>query len=80
MPETETPTVRARQIWEDADSRGHGRKVRIIATTETHALVEVVAGRWGNSSTVGRRSRIRLDRFKPTSTGYRLVRDVEPTP
>jgi hypothetical protein len=25
----------------------------------------------------GRQTKIRLDRFKPTSTGYRLVQDVE---
>ena len=65
--------VRIGQIWADNDSRGFDRKIRVVSLNETHAIVEPVpAYPKGKGKT-----RIRLDRFKPTSTGYRLVRDVK---
>jgi hypothetical protein len=74
MTAPETPAPAVGQIWQDNDKRGYGRKVRIIEITETHALVELYQPRhatrsWAN----GRRTRIRLDRFRPTSTGYRYI-------
>lgn len=77
---TETPTPAVGQIWQDNDPRGYGRKVRIVAIDETHATVELATARQvptltGSRQTAkpGRRTRIRLDRFRPTSTGYRYV-------
>ncbi len=56
----------------------------------THATVELVAERgrpWSGlkpgepqRAEPGRRTKIRLDRFNPTSTGYRLVQDAEDRP
>lgn len=57
----QTPAVG--QIWQDNDPRGHGRRIRIMEIDDTHAVVH--DGK--------RRTRIRLDRFRPTSTGYRYV-------
>ncbi len=86
MP-AETPDPAVGQIWADNDKRGYGRKVRIIALeparpAEPHqravpacAVVEQIAGRHGWEGSLGRRTRIRLDRFKPTSTGYRFISD-----
>jgi hypothetical protein len=78
---TET-TVEPGQIWADNDWRADGREVRVISTDATHADVEVVAVRnaSGDRSEPGRPSRICLDRFRPTSTGYRLVQYADGTP
>lgn len=75
-----TPDVRPGQIWANNDKRSAGRKVRIVAIDEQpdprkpgstgYAVVEQVTGR---------RTRIRLDRFRPTTTGYRLIQDTEAT-
>lgn len=54
------------QVWEDADPRSEGRKLRILAVDDTHASVQSPSGK-------GRIGRIRLDRFRPTSTGYRRL-------
>lgn len=71
-------TVRPGQIWQDNDKRAHGRQVRIIELTDTHALVElhVPRGVGDDHAQPGRRTRIRLDRFRPMSTGYLLIQDV----
>lgn len=70
--------VRVGQIWQDNDKRGYGRRVRVVEVDETHALVElhVPRGAGHMHAKPGRRTRIRLDRFRPTSTGYRLVQDA----
>jgi len=72
---TETPAPAVGQIWQDNDRRGYGRKVRIVEITATHAVVELHQPRsvGHNAAKPGRRTRIRLDRFRPTSTGYRHV-------
>ncbi|MGW9397284.1 hypothetical protein [Streptomyces sp. NPDC055642] len=72
---TETPTPAVGQIWQDNDPRGYGRKVRIVEIGDTHAVVELHQPRnVGHSGAKpGRRTRIRLDRFRPISTGYRYV-------
>jgi hypothetical protein len=74
-------TVRVGQVWRDNDKRGYGRTVCVIETDATHAVVELVVGRGVGSQQAkpGRRTRIRLDRFRPTSTGYVLVQDTEET-
>lgn len=59
------------QIWQDCDKRGYGRKLRVIAVGQTHASVQEVVT--GPTTRKPRQTRIRLDRFRPTSTGYRLL-------
>lgn len=72
---TETPTPAFGQIWQDNDKRGYGRRVRIVEIDTTHAVVELAVPRGAghHHAKPGRRTRIRLDRFRPTSTGYRYV-------
>jgi len=69
------------QVWADNDHRSAGRRVLVVGVDDTHATVELLgqrgrAARGHDAAQVaepGRRTRIRLDRFWPTSTGYRLV-------
>lgn len=77
-----TPAVRPGQIWRDNDKRAKGRHVKVVDVDGTHATVKLWMTRAASSSTAtpGRRTRVRLDRFRPTSTGYVLVRDVEEQP
>src|SRR5258706_10107741 len=62
--------VRPGQIWESCDKRDHGRRVKVKEVVrDGDTLYAVVQSPTG----YGRKSRIRLDRFRPNSTGYRLV-------
>lgn len=70
------PAPAVGQIWQDNDPRGYGRKVRIAEIGDTHAVVELHTPRRPSNAKPGRRTRIRLDRFWPTSTGYRYVGEV----
>ncbi len=64
--------VKPGQVWADNDRRSQGRpNIVVIAVDKTHATVQAPGGS-------GRKSRIRLNRFRPTSTGYRLIEDVRP--
>jgi hypothetical protein len=73
---TETsPAPAVHQVWQDNDPRSAGRQVRIVELTDTHAVVRLVQARNPvGSATPGRRTRIRLDRFRPISTGYQYIR------
>ncbi|KOU20931.1 hypothetical protein ADK52_25415 [Streptomyces sp. WM6372] len=77
----QTPAPAVDQIWQDNDKRGYGRRVRIVEIAGTHAVVELIVPRGAghNGAKPGRRTSIRLDRFRPISTGYRYVGDA-PTP
>jgi hypothetical protein len=72
---TDTPPPAVGQIWQDNDPRSYGRRLRIVDIDDTHALVELVTPRGAGHQQAkpGRRTRIRLDRFRPTSTGYRHI-------
>lgn len=59
--------VKVGQTWQDNDKRGPRRTGIVVLIEETHARVD-----WGPSIT-----RVKLTRFKPTSTGYRLIQDVK---
>jgi hypothetical protein len=86
---TKQPTVRVGQVWADNDKRGYGRHVRVVAiepavpgdrytrAVPARAVVELVKARknWPDTKP-GRRTRIKIDRFRPTSTGYCLIHDV----
>lgn len=61
------------QVWADNDWRSTGRTVEVVAIDQTHATVKVLTNGRGTYAKPGRTSRVRLDRFRPTSTGYRLV-------
>jgi hypothetical protein len=79
MPKnTEPPTVRVNSVWADNDKRCEGRRVRVVEIDATHATVVPVdiRGVPDSRARYARRTRIRLDRFRPTSTGYRLVSDA----
>ncbi|MFI7468183.1 DUF6354 family protein [Nonomuraea sp. NPDC049646] len=71
------PSVRVGQVWADNDKRSEGRRIRVLEVDATHATVTPVDVRgMVDSRTQQRRTRIRLDRFRPTSTGYRLVQEA----
>jgi hypothetical protein len=71
-------TVKPRQIWQDCDPRSAGRYLLVEEVGPTHAVVLQVDRR-GEVVGKERRTRIRLDRFRPTSNGYRLIKDTEET-
>lgn len=85
---TTAPSVKVGQIWKDNDPRG-GRTFRIeqIVRKNTGGNGVTVPGGAEHAITVpctstgealrGRRCTIRLDRFRQTKTGYKLVKDVE---
>lgn len=58
--------VKVGQVWEDNDKRD-SRTGRVVSIDDTHARVD-----WGVNVT-----RVKLTRFKPTSTGYLLIQDVK---
>lgn len=71
--------VRVGQVWADNDKRSEGRRLRVDEVSSTHATVTPVDvhGQPTPSVLRARRTRIRLDRFKPTATGYRLVEEAD---
>lgn len=82
------PSVLPGQVWADVDPRRRGRTIRVeeitgdkslcMILTNTDQLQALVdAGAPNRPDMRGRRTRVRLDRLRPTRTGYRLVRDAE---
>lgn len=67
-----TPEVKVGQVWKDCDYRSHGRRIRIVAIEGDRAVMAVLKG----DEETGRRVKIRINRLKPCSTGYRLVEDA----
>jgi hypothetical protein len=72
--------VKVNQVWADNDPRCPNRYLRVLRIENGKALVETVqrartATGW-RPGPVTRLTRIRIDRFKPTRTGYRLVEDA----
>lgn len=73
------PDVRVGQVWEDNDWRsrtmGSPRRVRVVnmpPRIEEYANPEYIGVTVENVET-GKRSTVRLGRFRPNSTGYRMV-------
>lgn len=58
--------VKVGQIWEDCDKRMAGRRLKVVRIEDGYAICSV-----NLSST--RVTSIRLDRMRPTATGFRLV-------
>lgn len=71
------------QIWADNDKRVEGRQIRVDSIDGRFANCTVTQDAAPNPKTrverpaghtnVGKTTRIALERFKPTSTGYRLI-------
>ena len=60
--------VKVGQVWQDVDDRMNGRRIKVVRLEGRHAICDVVGA--------GRQTKIRLDRFRPTSTGYRLIEEA----
>lgn len=75
--------VEVGQIWQDNDKRCQTpeseRLLKVLEVTDTHAKVVTVdrEGRFWPTALKARMTKIRLDRFKPTTTGYRRREDLE---
>lgn len=74
--------IKPGQVWADNDPRSKGRTIRVLRVEETHAVVIVLSARIHaqqaeRNRAEGAERRVRLDRFKPTRTGYRLVKEVD---
>lgn len=73
--------VKVGQVWRDNDKRATDRTFRIRkllpggSTPDRPGFAVVVM--LTPKQVRGREREIRLDRFRPNSTGYRLVQDVE---
>lgn len=69
--------VQVGQVWESTDRREPGRRVRVIRVLAQHAEVEAVSAptnsRRASAFVPGRKTEIRLDRFRSGSSGYKLV-------
>jgi hypothetical protein len=59
------PDVRVGQTWIDCDRRARGRRLVVKGIGSGCAVVENVE--------TGRKSRVRLNRFRQQSNGYRLA-------
>jgi len=66
--------VKIGQVWEDWDLRSRGamyrRQIKVLEIVDGKAVVMSPGG-------YGRKTRIKLERFRPTSTGYRLISGVD---
>lgn len=73
--------VRPGQVWADNDPRSAGRTLRVDAIDGNKAVCTILTNTdstlvyWQQRDMRGRQTRISLARFKPTRTGYRLVKD-----
>ncbi len=68
------------QVWRDNDKRTLGRYLRIRSIVDGFAVCVRCDKDGLSRSTETRLTQIRLDRFRPTSTGYVLEKDVPPAP
>ena len=79
---SDTVKVEPGQVWADNDRRSTGRRIKVLEVhremadgtpfANGYAIVQDASGR-------GRKTTIRLDRFRPTSSGYRLVENRDGT-
>lgn len=71
----DTPVVAIGQVWEDADPRSSGRRIRITEVDQASGRARgVVFTQARNVGDEEHRSRwISLKRFRPHHRGYRLV-------
>jgi hypothetical protein len=74
--------VKPGQVWQDNDPRSVGYKHIILEITEKNGEPAALIRYWpeGNNSS-GKPEGLRkilLRRYRPNSTGYRLIKDVTP--
>lgn len=84
---TRLPDVRPGQVWADNDPRSEGRTLRVERIEGTKAVCTVLTNMTPSQADLrrgvlvtdmrGKTTRIALARFRPTRTGYRLVRDTQ---
>lgn len=73
---SDTIKVQPGQVWADNDARMAGRTIAVDSIDGEKAVCTVLAPSYDNPhGRSGHTVRIMLRRFKPTSTGYRLIRD-----
>lgn len=80
----ENADVKVGQLWQDNDKRNRApRFVRVTSIREVvdpfkHHTYEVATCEawYDEAGSKSRTVQIRADRFKPTTTGYRLIEDV----
>lgn len=72
--------VQVGQMWADNDSRAKGRTIQIRKIEPPIAICKIVTNRdgwdketWKTKSMVGREVKIKLRRFTPTASGYKLL-------
>jgi hypothetical protein len=62
--------VKVGQVWKDNDPRrNYRRDLKVLSIDGDRAVVQHPNG-------IGRKTKIRLDRFRPTTTGYKLVSEA----
>jgi hypothetical protein len=79
-----SPDVRLGQVWADNDKRSAGRHVKVVGFTDYDRRIPrkaVVALCTADGQVIringkDTRTRITITRFRPTSSGYRLVADA----
>lgn len=89
MTNRDQEIVKPGQVWADNDKRSGQRTLRVERLTEylyssggligpvPYAVCTVLTDRSGKPVKSGRRVEIRVSRFRPTSTGYRLVSEAQ---
>ena len=72
--------VQVGQIWADNDPRHKGRMIQVKKIEPPLAICKILTNRndwdkeaWKTKSMVGREVKIKLRRFKPTASGYKLM-------
>lgn len=74
--------IRVGQVWADVDPGGQGfRTLKVVAIeprrgTDRQAVCEVLTDWDGEPPQRARAVRIKVDRMRPTSNGYRLVEEA----
>lgn len=66
------PEVKIGQHWKDNDPRNFDRTLEIVSVDSRFAHCK--------NTRTGRVTRISLQRFKPTRTGYVLIKDIQESP
>jgi hypothetical protein len=77
MKEGRVP-VKVGQVWQDNDPRrsGNPRFILVLHVNVDYYAFVVRCDQNGLTSPQNRKTSIRLSRFKPTRSGYILIRDV----
>lgn len=63
--------VKVGQIWKDNDKRVGDRQIEVIAINDSEGKAVVV------NLVTKKATKVSLKRFRPISTGYTLIKDVD---